>query len=73
MLPPSLLSCSSWVSVYAALAHCTWPLRMPHPLDMRDGRKMTAAGFEPTQPVLVELEFTPLNHSGEVSMAENAS
>jgi hypothetical protein len=71
MLPPSLLSCSSWVSMYAALAHCTWPT--PHPLDMRDGRKMTAAGFEPTQPVLVELESTPLKHSGKLSVAENAS
>jgi hypothetical protein len=73
MLPPSLLSCSSWVSVYAALTHCTWPMRIPHPLDMCEGRKMTAAGFEPTQLVLVELGSTPLNHSGKVSMAEKAS
>ena len=73
VLPSSLLSCSSWVSMYAALVLCTWPMRMPHPQDMLDGRKMTAAGFEPTQPGLVELESTPLDHSGKLSMAENAS
>jgi hypothetical protein len=58
--------------VYAALAHCTWPVRLPHPLDLLDRRKMTAVGFGPTQYALVELESTPLNHSGKLSMAENA-
>ena len=29
--------------------------------------KMTAVGFEPTQLALVELESTPLDHSGELS------
>ena len=29
--------------------------------------KMTAVGFEPTQLALVELESTPLDHSGKVS------
>ena len=29
---------------------------------------MTAVGFEPTQLALVELEFTPLDHSGKLSM-----
>ena len=29
---------------------------------------MTAVGFEPTQLALVELESTPLDHSGKVSM-----
>ena len=31
-------------------------------------RKMTPAGFEPTQLALVELESTPLDHSGKVSL-----
>ena len=30
--------------------------------------KMTPVGFEPTQLALVELESTPLDHSGKVSM-----
>ena len=30
---------------------------------------MTPVGFEPTQLVLVELESTPLDHSGKVSIA----
>ena len=30
--------------------------------------EMTAVGFEPTQLALVELEPTPLDHSGKVSM-----
>ena len=29
--------------------------------------KMTAVGFEPTQLALVELESTPLDHSGKLS------
>ncbi len=30
--------------------------------------KMTPVGFEPTQLALVELESTPLDHSGKVSL-----
>ena len=30
-------------------------------------QEMTAVGFEPTQLALVELESTPLDHSGKVS------
>ena len=30
-------------------------------------KKMTAVGFEPTQLALVELESTPLDHSGKLS------
>ena len=30
---------------------------------------MTAVGFEPTQLALVELESTPLDHSGKLSLA----
>ena len=30
---------------------------------------MTAVGFEPTQLALVELESTPLDHSGKLSMS----
>ena len=33
-------------------------------------RKVTPVGFEPTQLALVELESTPLDHSGKVSVAE---
>ena len=29
---------------------------------------MTAVGFEPTQLALVELESTPLDHSGKLSL-----
>ena len=32
------------------------------------GSKMTAVGFEPTQLSLVELESTPLDHSGKLSV-----
>ena len=36
--------------------------------------KLTAVGFEPTQLALVELESTPLDHSGKLSLlcAEDA-
>ena len=39
-------------------------------LGPRDGanQKMTAVGFEPTQLELVELESTPLDHSGKLSL-----
>ena len=36
-------------------------------------KKMTAVGFEPTQLALVELESTPLDHSGKLSYAYLAS
>ena len=32
-----------------------------------DAKYMTPVGFEPTQLALVELESTPLDHSGKVS------
>jgi hypothetical protein len=32
-----------------------------------------SVGFEPTQHALVELESTPLNNSGKLSLAENGS
>ena len=35
---------------------------------MHTSKKLTAVGFEPTQLALVELESTPLDHSGKVSM-----
>ena len=35
-----------------------------------EGRIMTPVGFEPTQLALVELESTPLDHSGKVSLIE---
>ena len=35
--------------------------------DLRPTSKMTLVGFEPTQLALVELESTPLDHSGKVS------
>ena len=31
------------------------------------GSKVTAVGFEPTQPALVELQSTPSDHSGKLS------
>lgn len=34
-----------------------------------DVMNMTPVGFEPTQLALVELESTPLDHSGKVSLA----
>ena len=34
--------------------------------------EMTPVGFEPTQLALVELESTPLDHSGKVSMPKEA-
>ena len=32
---------------------------------------MTPVGFEPTQLALVELESTPLDHSGKVSLTDD--
>ena len=41
-------------------------------LDMHTVQKMTAVGLEPTQLALVELESTPLDHSGKLSMPSEA-
>ena len=42
---------------------------VPHRLTLRTvPMLMTPVGFEPTQLALVELESTPLDHSGRVSM-----
>ncbi len=45
--------------------------------DVRSGdecmRPMTAVGFEPTQLALVELESTPLDHSGKLSTATHST
>jgi hypothetical protein len=37
--------------------------------DHTNRKNMTPAGFEPAQLALVELESTPLDHSGKVSMS----
>ena len=34
----------------------------------QNSHEMTAVGFEPTQLALVELESTPLDHSGKLSL-----
>ena len=36
---------------------------------MASAAEMTPVGFEPTQLALVELESTPLDHSGQVSLS----
>ena len=38
----------------------------------KHSHEMTAVGFEPTQLALVELESTPLDHSGKLSLTECA-
>ena len=44
---------------------------VPHRLTLRTVQMlMTPVGFEPTQLALVELESTPLDHSGKVSLDE---
>ena len=40
---------------------------MPQPIVASANACMTPVGFEPTQLALVELESTPLEHSGKVS------
>ena len=43
---------------------------VPHRLTLRTvPMLMTPVGFEPTQLALVELESTPLDHSGKVSLS----
>ena len=45
------------------------PVALPHRFTLRTvPTLMTPVGFEPTQLALVELESTPLDHSGKVSM-----
>ena len=44
-----------------------------HARGRRAQGKMTPVGFEPTQLALVELESTPLDHSGKVSMSFSAA
>ena len=72
---------SAWVRTpQLTLAYCN-PLifvrlqasakRKDVPKDVR--RNMTPVGFEPTQLALVELESTPLDHSGKVSLHLKAS
>ena len=51
----------------AAPATRLCPTCYPH-LDNKYRRDMTAVGFEPTQLALVELESTPLDHSGKLSL-----
>jgi hypothetical protein len=47
---------------------CKGPLRDPNPRQRKAPDKtLTPVGFEPTQLALVELESTPLDHSGKVS------
>ena len=40
---------------------------------MMQAGEMTAVGFEPTQLALVELESTPLDHSGKLSLGSWAN
>ena len=51
----------------AAPATRLCPTCYPH-LDNKCRHDMTAVGFEPTQLALVELESTPLDHSGKLSL-----
>jgi hypothetical protein len=47
---------------------CKGRLQHPNPRQRKETDKtMTPVGFEPTQLALVELESTPLDHSGKVS------
>jgi hypothetical protein len=41
--------------------------------DDRREKEVTAVGFEPTQLALVELESTPLDHSGKLSVINDGS
>ena len=51
-----------------ALPKCKGHLQDPNPRQRKaPGKTMTPVGFEPTQLALVELESTPLDHSGKVS------
>ena len=51
-----------------AIAKCKGHLQDPNRRQRKTTDKtMTPVGFEPTQLALVELESTPLDHSGKVS------
>ena len=51
-----------------AVPNCKGHLQDPNPRQRNATDKtMTPVGFEPTQLALVELESTPLDHSGKVS------
>ena len=52
------------VGWYNTVGECKGPIELPWAI-----HKMTAVGFEPMQLALVELESTPLDHSGKLSMA----
>jgi hypothetical protein len=41
---------------------------LPYASNIKVVGQMTAVGFEPTQLALVELESTPLDHSGKLSL-----
>ena len=43
-------------------------MTLRRPLATKKGHRLTAVGFEPTQLALVELESTPLDHSGKLSL-----
>ena len=54
--------------VAGAIPECKGHLRDPNRSQRKTTDKtMTPVGFEPTQLALVELESTPLDHSGKVS------
>ena len=55
--PTAVIFCRRRV-LHAALLHVRWSC---------EEKQMTAVGFEPTQLALVELESTPLDHSGKLS------
>ena len=69
------------VSLVATSAGQAWHSRVAcevswlvvHPsVNKASAGKMTPVGFEPTQLALVELESTPLDHSGKVSLLISA-
>ena len=55
--PTAVILCNRGV-LHAALLRVHWSC---------EEKQMTAVGFEPTQLALVELESTPLDHSGKLS------
>ena len=50
------------------MPRCGFHSRSANVVMQRCQHEMTPVGFEPTQLALVELESTPLDHSGKVSM-----
>ena len=61
-IPQVSLSCRS-LCVVGGLGHAGGIVL----LSANDDLTLTAVGFEPTQLALVELESTPLDHSGKLS------